>query len=549
MVNLRAKAIAAYVLTERADAQQFGGAGFHISGHTFDRDYANPEDWELVFSKRLRELRPTYVRLWHHWDWDEAMLEHVSRYLLLLKEWGANVYFTTQTAKACDSETELNDYTNLVTEHMAKLVELGCDNIRHYCMSNELRLYYHGDMFFDMSVFERYHRAFHVAFTAKGLKIGLLATDISGPAYWYHNLRDAMQRMDDVTEGYVAHAYLPLYDKLNHPSMQNYPFDNPYKVWLQNGVQQDQQFRDIMDDAVALAASRNKRFVLGEFGVRGEHGNTWREGDILRDECTYYDTEREPEIAVQLAQLAVLTLNAGAYAACAWALEDYPDAYHPKRTNHWGVYRWDDGFSARASYFGYGLVSRFLRGPSIPLDVSGDCRGATSPGLYIAGIRCLDNGRYSIVAVNRNQIPSIPIALRMPLPEGTVLQKYLYDAYNPPTSSFADMPGPISKIRLAKDGLHDVLTPFTIVVYTNDVPDAPLPAVRELSAAHVEASIHISWQTIEGAIYYRVYRDGKQVASTTENVYKDEIIGSSYMVAAVDSGYIEGERAELIMID
>lgn len=546
------EAMAAYRLTAQETAKPFQGIGFHMSGHTFDRKHACADAWDTVFAKRLAELRPTYMRLWHHWDWTREDLDHVARHVQALKAIGAEVYLTTQTAKAAETGEALAAYADLIADHLAYLIlEKGCDNIRHYCMSNELRMYYHGDMFFDMAVFERTHRALHAAFRARGLSVGLLATDVSGEERWLTNLRWTAAHMDDITAGYVAHAYLPFWPRLNHPSMPDYPFDNPYRVWLQNGVSPDVPFAALLKSAVGLAEEKGKRFVLGEFGVRGPKGNTWLDKGIVHDECADYEGENAAYVPVQLAQIAVLAIRAGVYSACYWALEDYPDAYHPKRTNHWGVYRWDGGFAPRACYFGLGLVTRFMRGPSVPLTVEGDPAGFAPQGVYVAGLVHADNGSTSVLVVNRNQIPRMPLSLSAAtFPEGAKVYKYQYVADCPPDHPFADLAGPVQTLEAGAAGIRDLLPPWSITVYTNDVEEQLLPAVEDVQWEATDKGVQVRWKPVDGAIYYRVYRGadaadaGRQAISTVSTQWTDGQADGEphYSVVAVDRSLRAGRQ-------
>ena len=88
---------------------------------------------------------------------------------------------------------------------------------------------------------------FYDEFKARDLDISLLATDSSPIEYW-HTIQWASENMDNITGIYGGHHYINNYDL----------FDNSfYKFFL-----------DKMKWGADLAKSKNKRFIVGEFGAK-----------------------------------------------------------------------------------------------------------------------------------------------------------------------------------------------------------------------------------------------------------------------------------------
>jgi hypothetical protein len=70
------------------------------------------------------------------------------------------------------------DYARRIADDLEYLVRgRGLDNVRYYCMTNELTLHKWADMVPDLPRFADYHRALHREFRARDLPVGLLASD------------------------------------------------------------------------------------------------------------------------------------------------------------------------------------------------------------------------------------------------------------------------------------------------------------------------------------------------------------------------------------
>jgi len=508
------------VRTEDVVHPAFGGVGFHVFHHTFD---IGPKHLSDVVAKRWRELNPSFARLNDSWHWKPEKLDEVAAHLMRFKETGTELYLATWGPKNTQPGDERRAYARQVVDNLEYLIRAkGADNIKYYCMSNELTLSSWGSLAGDLPTFKDYHAELLAQIQARGLDIGLLATD-AAPIDRWHTIQWATENMDEITAVYGGHHYINSYP----------PEDDRFYPW----------FLSKLIWGVDMARQKGKDFILGEFGAKQDgstrNGKKW-------DACIYWDTPAEPLVGIQLAEAAIAAINAGVYAMGNWTFMDFPDDYNKAYANKWGTFKWTGSdYSTRAHYYAYGLLTRFFRGPATVFRVAGD-----DPYLRVAAVRHHADEAWSIAVVNRYK-GDVPVSIDL----GAVgpvkaFRKYVYDPQHVPSHPYGDMQPPAAVIEIADSSLSDTVGEGTLTVYTTAYEDAPPPPVAAPGVERADGgAVKVSWPASDAAdlCYYRVYRlerpgepltVANQIGSTvaTEFIDKGDHVGLAkpYVVIAVD---------------
>lgn len=498
---------------------RFGGVGFHVfyPCHT-----ASPELLETVIVKRWRELNPSFARVTHLWSWDEAKMEYVAGQMAIWKQTGTEVYLTTWDPVDCPDEAALKAYAARVADMLEFFAKRkGLDNLKTYCLTNELSLKGWGTLVRDLPRFRAYHQAFHDEFTRRGLPVQLLATDASPIGYW-NTIEWAAQTMDDITGVYGGHHYM------NDFGLDDAGFYPWFLARLQWGA--------------GLARAKGKDFILGEFGSK-QDGRTVN--GKRNDACIYWETPQEPQVPIQLAEAIIAALNAGVYALGYWTFADFPDEYSATYQNKWGTFRWSgQDHGTRPHYYALALLTRYFRGPSTVLGVE-----SNDPRVRAAAVRHHGTGTFSLAVVNRNPEP-VDVRLAVPADTGR-LRRYVYDPAQPPSHPFGDLPGPEAVVTAAAGVLQARLPAGSLVVYTSAFDDALPPPVVGLVAGDAETGTRLAWDTSPDPTvrYYRVYRRTaqglRQIGSTAATSFLDREgppDAAAYAVTAVNLSGNEGPR-------
>jgi hypothetical protein len=505
------------VASDQVVLERFGGVGFHVFYHCHE---ASQELLDTVIVKRWRELNPSFARVTHVWDWDEAKTEYVAGQMAIWRETGTEVYLTTWDPLECPDEAALKAYAVKVADMLEFFVQTkGLDNLKTYCLTNELSLKGWGTLVRDLPRFKAYHQAFHKEFVRRRLPVQLLATDASPIGYW-GTIEWATEHMDEITGIYGGHHYI-----------NDFPLDDAgFYPW----------FLGRLSWGAGLARAQGKDFILGEFGAK-QDGKTIN--GKRNDACTYWGTAQEPQVPIQLAEAIIAALNAGVYALGYWTFADFPDEYRETYQNKWGTFKWSgQDYGARPHYYALALLTRYFRGPSTVLGVeSNDSR------VRAAAVRHHGTDTLSLAVVNRN---AEAINLRLALPEATGrLRRYVYDPARPPSHPFGDLPGPEAVVT-PEDGVLQASFPAgSLVVYTSAFADSVPPPVSGLAVEAVGPGVLLRWTaSADSAVrYYRVYRKGaegvRQIGSTVATSFRDHNgtpNAAAYAVTAVDISGNEG---------
>ena len=507
------------VTPERVVHPGFGGVGFHVFDHCHD---ASPELLETVIVKRWRELNPSYARVSHNWGWDAAKTEYVAAQMAVWKSTGTELYLTTWDPQACTSPAEYQAYATKVADMLEHfVVERKLDNLKTYCLTNELTLNEWGALMRDLPRFRTYHQAFYAEFKRRGLPVQLLATDASPIDYWF-SIEWATANMDEITGVYGGHHYI-----------NDYALDDVlFYPW----------FLERLSWGASLARAKGKNFILGEFGAK-------QAGDTVNgkrnDACVYWGTPQEPLVAIQVAEAAIAAINAGVYAMGYWTFADFPDEYSATYQNKWGTFKWSGADHAtRPHYYAYGLLTRYFRGPATVVEVT-----SNDPRLRAAALQHHGTGTWSLALVNRNEQA---VAVEFALPAGVGrLRQYIYDPRRPPQSPFGDLPGPDAVLEPVGGRLTDSVPAGSLVVYTSLSDEQAPAAVQGVVAEPAADGTRVCWSAAPepDVRYYRIYRQSAgqaaQIGSTVATAFLDRQPqpGATYAVTAIDLSGNEGPAA------
>ena len=387
-----------------------------------------------------------------------------------------------------------------------------CTKIRYYSLSNELSV---GPTYAwfgsHLDVYAAINREMQKAFARHGLDIGLQTPDSSG----YSRMGDidwAIANINEQTDTYCWHLYernLKPGDPLLYATLHS-----------------------ALTNMVSKVLRKEKRLSLGEFGFTGRI-TPYGQGR-MRDDG--HDAFRHPGgefsrcAAISRAEMGLAALNAGAVSAVSWTMVDYPDPFLREdgdseeekaiydvarfsgfgldvRYNKNGLFRWCDEEHDYSSYpdlytMGY-LVKLFRKGARVLPWTSNDdtlrAGGVTNP-----------NGTVSIAVINWGEAKDIVLVIPHLLDKK--LRIYEYDSSHPPSNEFNDLQPPKGVVA-AKDGKLTVSVPARSMVFlTTDYQDRKPAAVTDVRIA--DGRLVWSASKEPEHCYYRVYRDGRQIAST-----------------------------------
>lgn len=503
--------------------KKFGGVGFDVFDHMH-----HPVRWQYdqIFAKRWRELSPSFARVPDDCRWDARKIDEVSWFLDVLKETNTEIYITTFSNDCLKKNQNEKAYVKHEVDNLEYLKKnKGFDRINYYCMANELSLDDWASMTKDLEFYKKIHGMFYDELKARNLGIELLASDASPFEYW-HTIQWAAENMDNITGIYGGHHYINDYDL----------FDTSfYKFFLGK-----------MQWGTALAAGKNKRFIVGEFGAK-QNSNII--DSVMHDANMYNNTPLETYMGIQVGEAILAMINGGIYACGYWTFSDFPFNYDRHRTNKWGIYRWEiDNYTTKPSYYCLGLLTKFFRGPSEAYEVN------TSDSLLrMAAVRNLETGSVSIAVINRNNV-AVKLNLKMKKSDSEkTFRKYLYDPECPPFNYFGDLQSYTKTLSFKAVSPADTVPPQSLVIYTTAFDNEPPAAVKglkwEIRKIDNRDKAVLTWNPSpeKDLCYYRIYRSEKpdmelsprkQIASTISNQYIDISVHDMpkyyYHVIAVD---------------
>ena len=292
-----------------------------------------------------------------------------------------------------------------------------------------------------------------------------------------------------------------------------------------------------LTDLVGKALRKEKRLSLGEFGFTGKitpYGRG-RMRDDGHDSFRHPGSEFARRAAISRAEMGLAALNAGAVSAVSWTMVDYPDPFLREdgdtpeekarydvarfsgfgldvRYNKNGLFRWCDEERDYSSYpdlytMGY-LVKLFRKGARVlPYTTDDDtlrAGGVTNP-----------NGTASFAIVNWGEAKKVTLVVRHPLDKP--LRVYEYDSERPPVNPFNDLQ-PMKGTVSAEKGEVVVSVPARSLTFlTTDYEDRVPAAITKIRI--VDGTLGWAANEEPEHRYYRVFKDGKQIASTVSTSF------------------------------
>ena len=502
------------VFTKPSQRWLWGGFGFHNSEATMT-PLMSDEFRDQRVLKTFREISPTYARVFAgYWDWTrEAMDRFADYYDATFRLAGTTLYLVPGRMPVITDDFKVSEYCEAVATRLEYLVrERKCAKIRYYCLSNELSV---GPTYAwfarHLDLYAEINREMQRAFMRHGLDIGLQTPDSSG----YSRMGDidwAIANINEQTDTYCWHLYERALEP-GDPALYS-------------------KLTEALRELVGKALRKEKRLSLGEFGFTGKI-TPYGQG-VMRDDAhaafRHPGSEFARRAAISRAEMGLAALNAGAVSAVSWTMVDYPDPFLREdgdtpeekarydvarfsgfgldvRYNKNGLFRWCDDDRDYSSYpdlytMGY-LAKLFRKGARVlPWTTDDDtlrAGGVTNP-----------NGSVSFAVVNWGDAKNVTLAF--PLTLTRPLRVYAYDSEHPPINAFNDLQ-PAKGTVTAVDGAVTVAVPAKSMTFlTTDYEDrVPAEVVNVRIANGV-----LSWAASKELelCYYRVYRDGTQIAST-----------------------------------
>ena len=476
--------------------------------------------------KSFREISPTFSRLFAGYaDWTkEAMDRFADYYDLTFRKAGTTLYAVPCAMPAFADTIDAEAYAEKVAKNLEYLIKVRkCRKIRYYCLTNELMCGDNWAWFVKggkEEIFKKFYAALFHAFRRHDLDIRLLASDEAAttkPEKVYPFLDWIKDNMDDYVGAYCTHWYV--YERRT----DDLGLWNEYNAYFSNLVQR------------ALSC-KAKRYILGEYGFHPAGGKR----GVMVDDVSYHlrQPETKEESVLAKCELGLAAMNQGAAACVDWSFVDYPDpfviedgdtpeeraAYEAGKCgyrldtkyNKWGTFRWcstDKDYSSYAELYAMGwLVKLFRKNATVLPCTFADpmLRGGAviNPDRSVS-IALINRGPAKTVSVDcsswKSRVDGTP-ALHQPL------RRYVYEVGRVPYNAFNDLQPPAGTVT-AKDGAFSVSLPAKSITFlTTDYEDRVPPVVTGIQLADGK----LRWTAISDPLhrYYRVYKDGKQIAST-----------------------------------
>jgi len=440
-----------------------GGYGFQ-----FDAYYLWEQNTKLnggeqaiktVYEKRWRELAPGMARFilsiswWEEEEgvqtWDSEPMKALYRHLDLLKSTGSVAvptvwYYPGGTPAWLDSRDNIRvseetqrKFARTVADALDYLITVkGYDNIKYFCISNELGACNKGG-FLSLGEFKGHNEKIMAELKARGKDglVGLVGTDQSAswdPPDWsairWESLVWAAENMDDSLALYCGHTY------------QGYCGSKKSYAKIKG----DLEF------AVGVARKMGKNFILGEFGPNFVGGHT------------YLNPQKDnPDYGILLAEYAIAALNSGAYSILNWIFADM--YYEGNILQEWGQMSGaEKEFTARASYYSYGLFCKYFRPDSRSIETTTE-----NEDVRIGAVRHNPSGQYSIAVVNRKEGGASIRCLINGDSANVTLRRYIYDPKSPPFNKEADMPEPTGAVEMKAGIFADTIPEDCLAIYTS----------------------------------------------------------------------------------
>ena len=528
----------------------WGGFGFHNSEATMT-PIMTEEFRDQRVLKSFREISPTFSRLFAGYaDWTKEAMERFANYYdATFRGADTTLYLVPGRMMAITKDFDAAAYAEDVATRLEYLIKVRkCTKIRYYTASNELSVGSTGAWFkthWDMYV--TVMDALYRAFRRHGLDVGLMTSDASG----YGSLETldwSIRDLNEVTDTYCWHIY-------------SYSRPEGKKGRLAPGTPEFYgELYEALTNYVRRCIAKDKRLSLGEWGVSAKKDwNGWQR--MRNDGGSGFN---HPGMVANLAamtrvEMGLCAMNAGCVNAASWTFCDYPDPFFREdgdteeekarydvarfsgfgvdvRYNKWGLFRWDDenyDYSSYPDLYTMGYLAKLFRKGARVLQAS-----SNDATLRIGAVTNPD-GSCSIAVINWGEKKRARITSEHPIAKP--LRRYVYESANPPFNEFNDLQ-PVSGTVVADNGMIAVELPEKSITFlTTDYQDR---TPSRIDGVHLEKDGFLAWTATKDPchVYYRVYRDGRQIASTVATSLKIGDAKGSYAVTGVDRWGNEGSH-------
>ena len=533
----------------------FNGFGFQHSEANFTA--LMPDDFrDQRVLKTFAELSPTFGRVYTGFaDQSKEQLDRFADYYdLTFRKADTTLYAVPCAMPAFADQIDAEEYAEKVANNLEYLVKVrNCRKIRYYCLTNELMCgdewSWFGKKEERKEIFKKFYKALFHSFRRHGLDIRLLASDEAAttkPEVVYPFLDWIKDNMDDYVGAYCTHWYV--YGR----KMEDLGLWEEYNGYFSNLVQR------------ALSC-KAKRYILGEYAFAASGRADLR---VMVDDTSHHlrCPEKRQETVLCKCEMGLAAMNQGVAACVNWSFVDYPDPFviedgdSPEeraryeagkcgyrmdtKYNKWGVFRWsttDRDYSAYEELYATGWLVKLFRKNATVL------RCTFADPMLRGGAVMNPDQTVSIALINRGPAKSVTVDCSSwkARVDGTPtihqpLRHYVYEATNVPYSPFNDLQPMLGTVT-AKDGLIAVELPAKSITFlTTDYEDRKPKPVEGLRVADGR----LSWTATDDEThrYYRVFLDGKQIASTVATslpVKIDDV--SRFAVKSVDKWNNEGK--------
>ncbi|MBQ5983440.1 MAG: hypothetical protein IJL56_00480 [Bacteroidales bacterium] len=520
----------------------FGGFGFQHSEANFEA-LMTPEFRDQRVLKTFAELSPTFGRVYTGFAGQskEQMDRFAGYYHKTFAKAGTILYAVPCALVYRAEDTTVvkpSQYAERVAQSLYYLIkEKECRKIRYYCLTNELMTGGRWGWFSSkgrMDLFKLWNIALYNSFKQHDLNLLLIGSDISGGHGTIPIQKWTADNMDAWLGAYVSHWYV--YGK------------------RADDMSQWSSYQDYFKQQVAIATAKSKRYILGEFGfcpVRGKSG-------VMIDDLgpSLRQPETIAEAALSKCEVGLAAMNAGAYGCISWSFVDYPEpfcwedgnteneraayeaglcAYKPDmKYNKWGLFHWNDidrDYSATPELYCLGYMAKLFHKDATVLVCS------PSDSLVRAGAVINRDRSVTFALINRGEEKTVTVDCSSW--SGGIdsfsksFRRYVYEADNPPLNEFNDLQSYSGKDDASGGKIRVVLPARSMTFLTTDYLDRTPEKVKGVRIADGK----LVWKPVadEYHRYYRVYKDGKQIASTVATELELTSPGKGYTVKSIDA--------------
>lgn len=521
----------------------FGGLGFHNSEATMTPMMSEKFLNERVL-KCFREISPTFSRVYGGFaDWTREAMDHFADYYdQTFRLSGTLIYMVPGRMPMPTSDFDIEAYCEKTATNLEYLIkQRKCTKIRYFCVTNENSVgNTYGYLGNHRDLFAKMHDALYRAFLRHDLDVGLLATDGSGVQN-FHQIRWAIENIDEITSDYCTHLYLSKYQP---GDLEAY--------WY---------CKELFSDLTMQARAKGKRFILGEYGINDKEKTLTGSTTPMVSDISYAVTHPENDgiYAVAVAEMALSVINSGTFSGAFWTFLDYLDPFIREdgdtpeekgryevarfsghglqiRYNKNGLIKWCDDehdYSARAALYTMGYMAKLFKKGSRVLA----CEWTDE--MLRAGAVTNADGSVSICIINwANEEKAIELLLEHPT--NKPMRRYDFCADKIPYNDFCDLQ-PYSELLACNGQAALTVSPKSVTFLTTDyIQRAP----SNVENVRIENGM-LAWNKCNDPehCYYRVFASNKadftpayenQIASTVAEHCEIEDPNLCYKVVSID---------------